>query len=134
MGEGWRGAGGTAALGATLVIVAGLIDAQALYAPGIVLLLLGAGAALWVRGSARGVEVHRHVSARRVVEDEPLLVEVEIRAGRLAPPAGELRDPLLRTPAPLNPGRRRTRVRIRARFARRGRRVLPAPEVIVRDP
>ena len=34
----------------------------------------------------------------------------------------------------LNPGRRRTRVRIRARFARRGRRELPVPEVVVRDP
>ena len=88
MGSSWRGAGGTTALGATLVILAGVIDAQALYVPGLVLLLLGAGATLWVRGSARGVEVHRHLSARRVVEDEPLLVEVEIRAGRLAPPAG----------------------------------------------
>jgi len=134
MGSGWRGAGGTTALGATLVILAGVIDAPALYVPGLVLLLLSAGATLWVHGSARGVEVRRHLSARRVVEDEPLLVEVEISAGRLAPPAGELHDPLLRTPAPLNPGRRRTRVRIRARFARRGRRELPVPEVVVRDP
>jgi len=134
MGSGWRGAGGTTALGATLVILAGVIDAPALYVPGLVLLLLSAGATLWVHGSARGVEVRRHLSARRVVEDEPLLVEVEISAGRLAPPAGERHDTLLRTPAPLNPGRRRTRVRIRARFARRGRRELPVPEVVVRDP
>ena len=134
MGTGWRGAGGTATLGATLVVVAGVIDAQTLYVPGLVLLLLGAGSALWVWQSARGIEVRRHVGARRVVEDEPLIVDVEIRAGRLAPPAGELRDTLLRTPAPLAGGRRRTRIRIRARFARRGRRELPVPQVVVRDP
>ncbi len=134
MNGGWRGAGGTAGLGAILVLVAGLIDAATLYVPGFALLMLGAGSALWVRQAARGVRVTRRVSARRVVEDEPLLVEVEIRAGRLAPPAGELRDDLLTAPAPLAPGSRRTGVRIRARFARRGRRELSPPEVVVRDP
>jgi uncharacterized protein (DUF58 family) len=62
------------------------------------------------------------------------MVQIEVRAGRLAPPAGEIRDPLLSSPASLVPGRRRTRVRIRVRFARRGRRALPPTEVLVRDP
>ncbi len=131
---GWRGAGGIAALGGILVLVAGAIDAPALYVPGLVLLLLGGGAVLWVHAAARGVRVRRRLGAQRVVEDEPLLVEVEIRAGRFAPPCGELRDPLLSAPAALDAGRRHTRVRIRARFARRGLRELAPPEVVVRDP
>ena len=32
--SGWRGAGGTAALGVVLMLVAGTIDAAALYVPG----------------------------------------------------------------------------------------------------
>ncbi len=59
---------------------------------------------------------------------------MDVVAGRLVPPAGEVHDPLLVVPAELRPGRRRTRVRIRARFGRRGRRVLAPPEVVVRDP
>jgi uncharacterized protein (DUF58 family) len=131
---GWRGAGGTAALGGVLVLVAGVIDAAALYVPGLTLIALGAGMVLWVRAAARGVRVERRLAARRVVEDEPLAVEVEIHAGRVAPPSGELHDTLLARPAPLDPGRARTRVRIRARFARRGLRRLPPPQLVIRDP
>ncbi len=131
---GWRGAGGTTALGCVLVVVAGVIDASALYVPGIALVALGIGSALWVRAAARGVEVERTLQARRVVEDEPLVVEVEIRAGRVAPPCGELHDTLLTVPASLDTGGRRTRVRIKARFSRRGIRHLPPPQVVIRDP
>lgn len=129
-----RGAGGTTALGLGIVAVAGLFDAEPLYVPGVALAILGAGSALWVREAARGVRVLRTIGAARVVEDEALLVELEVRAGRLAPPAGEIEDPLLVAPSPLAPGRRRTRVRIRARFTGRGRRELPVARVVVRDP
>lgn len=134
MNEGWRGAGGTAALGAVLVLVAGLVDAPAFYVPGIALLLLGAVSTIWVRQVARGVSVARELQSRRVVEGEPMLVEVSIRSGRLPPPAGQLRDPLLRAPVVLSSGRRATTVRIRTRFARRGRRRLPPPQVRISDP
>ena len=134
MGTGWRGAGGTVTLGATLVVVAGVIDAKTLYVPGLVLLLLGCGSALWVRQSARGIAVRRAAARTARRRGRAAARRGRDHPGRFAPPAGELRDPLLHTPAPLAGGRRRTLVRIRARFARRGRRELPAPSVVVRDP
>lgn len=129
-----RGARGTTLLGLGLVVVAGMFDAPPLYVPGIALVLLGAGSAAWVRGASKGLRVERTISAARVVEGDELLVEVDVRAGRIAPPAGEVDDPLLLRPSPLSAGRRHTRVRIKARFSRRGRRRLPAPHVTVRDP
>ena len=58
------------------------------------------------------------------------------RAHRLARrfPAGLIEDPLLPAPAPIQPGRRVAHVVIDARFARRGRKRLAEPSVIVRDP
>ncbi|WP_205698175.1 DUF58 domain-containing protein [Conexibacter sp. SYSU D00693] len=128
-----RPAAGTALLGAALVGVAGLLDAEPLYVPGIAFLLLALCAAGWVLLGTRDARVHREVPARRVVEDEPLHLEVVLRAGRPLP-AGELHDALLDRPAPLPAGRAATRVRIDARFARRGRKALPAPRVALRDP
>lgn len=132
--SGWRGAGGTAVLGVVLILVAGLVDAAALYVPGLALLLLSIGSVLWVRSAARGVRVTRELGGLRVVEGEPLRVEIEIRSGPITPPSGELHDPLLAQPAPLQPGRRISRVAISARFARRGLRRLDPPHVVVRDP
>ncbi len=129
-----RAAVGTALLGAALILIAGLFDAEPLYVPGITLPALAAVAVAWVWTSARGAQVTRTLAGTRVQEDEPLLVEIEVRSGRLAVPAGEVRDTLLSRPARLGLARRRTRVRIRARFARRGRRQLPPPAVLVTDP
>ncbi|MCU0312903.1 MAG: DUF58 domain-containing protein [Solirubrobacteraceae bacterium] len=129
-----HGATGTVLLGAGLLIAAGLFDGEALYVPAIVLLVLGLIAGVWVRLASRGVRVERRLAATRVQEDEPLLVELDVIGGRVAPPAGEVHDPLLRSPARLAAGRRRSRVRIRARFSRRGRRTLAPPAVLVRDP
>ncbi len=129
-----RGAVGAALLGAALILVAGLFDAEPLYVPGIALLALTAVATAWVRSAARGAHVTRTLAGARVQEDEPLLVEVEVRSGRIAVPAGEVRDTLLARPARLGLARRRTRVRIRARFARRGRRHLPPASVLITDP
>jgi uncharacterized protein (DUF58 family) len=74
------------------------------------------------------------VAARRVVEDEPLAVVIEVSGGRLPLPGGELRDPLLSDPVPLGFGAARRRLRVSARFGRRGRRTLGASQVVVRDP
>ena len=129
-----RGALGAAALGVALILLAGLFDAEPLYVPGIALVALAVIAVVWVAAAARGLQVRRVVTAARVEEGEPLLVVIEVGTGRIVPPAGEVLDPLLAEPAALGSVRRGTRVRIRARFSRRGRRLLPPPSVVVRDP
>jgi uncharacterized protein (DUF58 family) len=123
----------TAALGAVLLLCAGLLDAEPLYVPGVAFLLLSAVAAAWVAGGRRGLQLTRTVGARRVVEDEPVTVTLRVASARPLP-TGAVLDPLLAVPAPLAAGRRVTRVRIQVRFARRGRKVLAAPRVAVRDP
>lgn len=129
-----RSAAGCAALGLLLLLVAGTFDAEPFYVTGSALILLGAGAAAWIGIGARGVRVERTLEKRSVVEDEPLVVRVEATAGRLALPPGFIDEPLLREPVALRAGRRRARVRIEASFARRGRRVLAPPALVLRDP
>jgi uncharacterized protein (DUF58 family) len=123
----------TAALGALLVVLGGLLDAEPLYVPGGAFLLLCAGAAAWVLGGARGMHIRRKVAVKRALEDEPVGVEIRVTSPRPLP-TGAVLDPLLPRPAPLASGRRLTRVRIDVRFARRGRKVLSSPRVAVRDP
>ena len=129
-----RPAAATALLGIGLLLVAATFDAEPLYVPGVGFLLLAAASAAWVAAGARGVRIERTVGLRRVVEEQPVRVDVLVSAGRLPLPSGLIDDPLLPAPAAMAAGRRRTRVRINARFARRGRKVLAAPRVIVRDP
>ena len=129
-----RGALSTGLLGAALVLTGALFDAEPLYVPGVAFVVLAAIAAGWVVSGARGVSVLRTVGARRALEDEPVPIEITVRSGRLSLPAGFIEDPLLPGPAPLAAGRRTTRIRINARFARRGRKLLAGPRVIVRDP
>jgi uncharacterized protein (DUF58 family) len=74
------------------------------------------------------------VGARRALEDEPVPIDITVRAGPMMVPTGLLEDPLLSAPAPLTPGKRTTRIRINARFTRRGRKLLAGPRVVVRDP
>jgi uncharacterized protein (DUF58 family) len=123
----------TAALGALLIVCAGLLDAEPLYVPGGAFLLLALAALAWVLGGGRGIAVTRRVGVRRAMEEEPVPVELRVRSGHPLP-TGALLDPLLPAPAPLAAGRRVTRVRIDVRFARRGRKVLASPRVAVRDP
>ncbi len=129
-----RPAAATALLGLVLVLVAGAFDAEPLWVPGVAFLVLPAAAVAYVRASAAGVTVRRVLTARRVVEDEPLEVVLEVEAGRLPLPTGALTDPLLAVPVPLPAGQRRARARVHTRFARRGRRRLPAPAAVLRDP
>jgi uncharacterized protein (DUF58 family) len=123
----------TAGLGALLVVLAGLLDAEPLYVAGAAFLVLSAGAALWVVAGSRGVRVTRTVALTRAMEEQPVAVEVLVTARRPLPTGGVI-DPLLPAPAPLATGRRSTRVRIDVRFGRRGRKVLTPPRVAVRDP
>jgi uncharacterized protein (DUF58 family) len=121
------------ALGAALTLAGGTFDAEPLLVAGVSLAVLGAAAWTWVALAARGARVSRQLGATRVVEDEPLAVRV--RAAASVPlPGGELAEPLLGAPAPIAAGRRSVRIRVEARFARRGRRVLPPPELVLRDP
>jgi uncharacterized protein (DUF58 family) len=119
-----RSALGCAALGVLLLLVAGTFDAEPLYVTGAALLLLGAGAATWIGLGGWGATIERHVSRRSVLEEEPLEVLVEVKAGRLALPPGWVDEPLLPEPVRLSAGRRRARVRVEVTFGRRGRRTL----------
>jgi uncharacterized protein (DUF58 family) len=125
---------GLACLGLLLVVVAGTFDAEALYVPGVAFVALALASAGWVALAARGVRVSRTLAARRVIEDEVLEVHVRVGVGSVPLPGGVLDERLLGQDVELPLGLRGRRVRINARFARRGRRPLPAPRVIVSDP
>jgi uncharacterized protein (DUF58 family) len=122
-----------AALGVALCLAAATFDSASLYLPGVALVTLAVGASAWVLLAASGARLVRHPGPRTVVEDEPYPVRIELRAGRLPPPGGELLDPLLGWPVPVG-GRWLRRVRINVRFARRGRRPLEPGVLVIRDP
>ena len=134
LAAGIRPALAVALLGIVLVLVAGTFDAEALYVAGVAFVLLAVGSVAWVLLAARGVTVTRTVEARRVVEDDPLAVTVEVSGGAVPLPTADLVDPLLEDPVALGFGRAQRRMRIKARFGRRGRRTLAPPAVVVRDP
>jgi uncharacterized protein (DUF58 family) len=129
-----RSALGCGALGALLLFVAATFDAEPLYVTGSALVLLAAGAAAWIELAARGASVHRTLGARSVIEEQPLTVRVEARAGRLPLPPGWVEEPLLPEPVRYGTGRRVARMRVEVTFARRGRRALVPPALVLRDP
>jgi uncharacterized protein (DUF58 family) len=129
-----RPAAVTALLGLVLLLTAAAFDAEPLYVPGAAFVVLAAASVAWVVVGSRGLEITRDVSARRVLEEQRVQIHIHVRAGRLALPAGLIEDPMLPQPAPIAAGRRVAHVHIDARFARRGRKHLVAPRVIVRDP
>jgi uncharacterized protein (DUF58 family) len=129
-----RGAAVTALLGLTLVLTAAVFDAESLYVPGVTFLVLALGSTTWVLAAADGVRVRRTVARRRVHEEEPVAVEIVVTAGSLALPAATIEDDLLPAPAPIPFGRRSARIRINARYRRRGPKRLEPPRVVLRDP
>ena len=129
-----RSAIGCAALGVLLLVVAGTFDAEPLYVTGSALALLGAGAAAWIGAGAWGATVEREISARSVLEEQPLDVRIRAGAGRLPLPPGWIDEPLLPEPVRFRAGRRSTRVRVEVTFGRRGRRRLAPPVLVLRDP
>jgi uncharacterized protein (DUF58 family) len=129
-----RSAAVTTLLGLVLTLVAATFDAEPLYVPGVALVLLAGLTTLWVAVGARGVRVQRTVAARRTIEEQPVHIDLLVSSGRVPLPSGLIEDELLPGPALLAGGRQRTEVRINARFARRGRKVLPPPRIVVSDP
>jgi uncharacterized protein (DUF58 family) len=124
----------TGLLALALGLSAALFDAEQLWVPAVALGLVATAAGAWISIGARGVQVRRTLGLRRVMEDEPVSILLEVRAGRLPLPPAQLVDPLLPHSAPLRTGTRGGRVRIEARFGRRGRRRLALPRVVVADP
>jgi uncharacterized protein (DUF58 family) len=129
-----RPAAVTALLGLVLTLVAATFDAEPLYVPGVAMLLLAGLTTLWVEIGARGVRVKRTVATRRTIEEQPVHIDLVVSSGRVPLPSGLIEDELLPGPALMAGGRQRTEVRINARFARRGRKVLPPPRIVVSDP
>lgn len=124
----------TAVLGLAFGLTAALVDVEPLWVPAATLLALATGSAAWVGFGARGVRITRTLGARRVIEEEPVAVVLDVYAGRLGLPPSRIADPLMATPAALRAGTAGGRVRIAVRFGRRGRRVLALPSVLVTDP
>jgi uncharacterized protein (DUF58 family) len=138
-----RRAAAVAVAGALLALVALVFDASPLFVPAVGLLLLGVVTPAWVWLTARGARSERHLTAERVIEDEPLEATIEVRRGRLGLGAGayfEVTDPFTGSTlqlsgelAPLRQDRRAT-VRVITRFAHRGLHRLAPPSLTVRDP
>ena len=126
-------AAATALLGAALCLAAGTFDSPSLYVPGVGLVVLPVVAVVWVELAARGARLVRHTGGHTIVEEEPYPLRVEVRAGMVPPPGGELIEPLLGHTVPIA-GRWERRLRIEVRFARRGRRALEPDLLTIRDP
>jgi uncharacterized protein (DUF58 family) len=123
----------TALLGAALCLAAATFDSASLYVPGVGLVVLAITSVAWVALAARGARIVRRAGPHTVVEDDPYPLRVEMDAGMLPPPGGELVEPLLGWSVPIA-GRWSRRLRINVRFARRGRRLLAPCRLAIRDP
>jgi uncharacterized protein (DUF58 family) len=122
-------------LAGVLLTLAGLaFNAAPLFVPGIGFALAGIAAPAWVWLSAFGTSVERHLSARRVVEDEPLEATIVVRGGRLLAPSATVHDPLLSTPVAVRARGGGTSVHVILRFPRRGMLRLAQPELVLSDP
>jgi uncharacterized protein (DUF58 family) len=124
----------TVVLGLVLGLTAATFDAEPLYVPAAAFVILAVASVVWVHFGSRRLEISRTVSARRALEDDTVRIDIRVRTRSLALPAGLIEDPLLPAPAAIGAGRRTAHVVIDARFARRGRKRLVEPSVIVRDP
>src|SRR3954453_10273467 len=89
----------TALLGLVLALTAATFDAEPLYVPAIAFVVLAVGAVAWVHAGSRELRITRKVSARRAREDDTVLIDIHVRPGLLALPAGLIDDPLLPAPA-----------------------------------
>jgi uncharacterized protein (DUF58 family) len=123
----------TALFGLALCLAGATFDTESLYVPGVALIVIAGSAIVWVQLAANGAVVERRPGPHTVVEEEPYPLRIEVRAGSLPPPGGELIEPLLDWPISIA-GRWSRRVRINVRFARRGRRELEPVRLVIRDP
>src|SRR4051794_15944626 len=103
-----------ALFGLLLTLTAAAFDSPSLYVPGVAMLLLGAGSAVWVWLAAHGARLERTLGAHAVEEEQPVSLRLHIDPGLLPPPGGELVEPLLTNPLPaVGPGARRVRIDVR---------------------
>jgi uncharacterized protein (DUF58 family) len=123
----------TALLGVALCLAGATFDSESLYVPGVGLVALALGGTAWVALAAHGATITRKAGPHTVAEEEPYPLRVEMRAGMLPPPGGDLIEPLLGWPVPIA-GRWSRRLRINVRFSRRGRRLLEPAQLAIRDP
>src|ERR1700755_3012817 len=100
----------TALLGVVLGLTAATFDAEPLYVPAVAFVILSAACVIWVITGARRLQIGREVSARRVLEDDTVRIDIRVRTRALALPAGVIEDPLLPAPAPVGGGRRSAHV------------------------
>ncbi len=129
------GAGlGVLGLGLALLVAALVFDAEPLYVPAVAFVAIALIAAAWVAVGAVGAGVEREIEGRRVVEGQPLNVRLRVRGGPLGLAGATLVDPLLGAPRHLPAGARTERLRVSARFARRGRRDLAPSALVLGDP
>jgi uncharacterized protein (DUF58 family) len=119
-------------LGLGLVLIALLFDCEPLYVPGGALLAVAIVAVAWVALGATGARVERSVGAKRASEGEAVHGRVVARAGVLGLLGAQLDDALVGDRS--LPWRREVKLRVDARFSRRGRRELPPPAIVFADP
>ncbi len=122
-----------ALFGLALCLTGATFDTPSLYVPGVALIAIAGGAGAWVTLAASGASIERRAGPHTVTEEEPYPLRIEVNAGAVPPPGGELIEPLLGWPVPIA-GRWSRRVRINVRFARRGRRELEPGRLVIRDP
>src|SRR6201995_669139 len=128
------------ACGIALGLVSFVFDAAPLFVPAVGMIALGGGTPAWVWLAPRGAAPERPLPAERVIEDEPVEAEIEVRRGPLGLPGAEVVAPFtgsrFELSGELSPmrGDRTTSVRGLSRFARRGLHRLPPPALTVRDP
>jgi uncharacterized protein (DUF58 family) len=124
---------GTLALGAAMTATAAGFNSPSLYVPGVALLLLAAGAAVWVLGAASGASLERRIGPHVVEEEREWPIEITARTGAFPAPGGELVEPLVRGSLPMA-GHSQRRMRVAVRFERRGLRRLEPVRLVIADP
>lgn len=124
---------GALTLGIALAGVAVVFDTASLYVPAVSLVLVAGGCGLWVLLAAAGAGITREPGPPTVQEDAPYPIRLLLRTGLLPAPGGQLDDPLLAEPVPIA-GLSERRIRIDARFPRRGRRTIEQGALTIADP
>lgn len=135
-----RRAAGVVAAGILLGVVAMAFDTSILFVPAVALLVIGLLVPPWVWLAALSTSVTRSIDAERIVEDQAVEAQIEVRGGPLGVPGGEVIDPLAGGSIAIRgllfapPGGRSTQVKVVVRFSRRGRRTIEPPALLLRDP
>jgi uncharacterized protein (DUF58 family) len=124
---------GGAAFGALLILSGAAFSTASLVVPGVALVVLGLGAALWVALAARGAHIERLAGLASVEEEEGYPLRIVMRSGALPAPGGYIDEALLQRPLSIR-GQSAREVTVKVRFGRRGRRTLEPTRLLIRDP